>query len=174
MDSNYSFVQICGSSEWHVLSLRGGKQLSGVVRPSGNKNSALKLLPACLLTDEPVVLHNVPDIEDMHTMKAIMQSLGVELSEQGDNSLRVHAKDVNKYAIDRELAINIRASIVLAGPMLARLGRLELPPPGGDVIGRRRVDTHIMALQALGATIEIGDTFKMEAKQLRGGGYAAG
>jgi UDP-N-acetylglucosamine 1-carboxyvinyltransferase len=151
------------------LIVKGGTPLNGEIEASGNKNAALKLLPACLLTDEPITLHNVPNIADVRTTIAIMQQLGAEVEPIGSNSYRVHAKDITSHVIDRELGSKIRASIVFAGPLLARLGRLVLPPPGGDVIGRRRVDTHILALTALGAEFELdhqGFTFTRET--LRG------
>jgi UDP-N-acetylglucosamine 1-carboxyvinyltransferase len=148
--------------------IEGGHALKGSVIPGGNKNAALKLLPACLLTDQPVILHNVPSITDVLTMQQILQGLGVEVEDLGGGSLRVHAKNVDEHVVPRDLAVKIRASIVLAGPMLARVGRLELPPPGGDVIGRRRVDTHILSLQALGATVEANDAFHMQTGGLKG------
>jgi UDP-N-acetylglucosamine 1-carboxyvinyltransferase len=102
-------------------------------------------------------------------MRHILENLGVEIEDLGGGSLRVHAKDVKQHAVERDLAVQIRASIVLAGPMLARLGHLELPPPGGDVIGRRRVDTHILSLEALGADVEMdGGSFQFSTKGLRG------
>ncbi len=148
--------------------IEGGHPLRGVVAASGNKNAALKLLPACLLTDEPVILHNIPDIADVRTMRAILTDLGVEIEDLGEGSLRVHAREVVKTRADSELVNRIRASIVLAGPMLARMGFLEMAPPGGDVIGRRRVDTHVLALRALGAQVEINRGFRFRADRLRG------
>jgi UDP-N-acetylglucosamine 1-carboxyvinyltransferase len=132
----------------------GGHPLKGEVTPSGNKNAALPLLAACLLTDEPVILHNIPDILDIHAMRALIASLGVEINEITENSWRIHAKQILPGGLDPELCRRIRASILLAGPMMARACELHLPPPGGDIIGRRRVDTHILALQALGAQAE--------------------
>jgi UDP-N-acetylglucosamine 1-carboxyvinyltransferase len=148
--------------------IQGGAPLNGTITASGNKNAALKLLSACLLTEEPVVLHSVPDIADVHTMMAILRKLGVELEKLGGGSWRVHARDINTHVIDRRLASQIRASIVLTGPLLARLGQIEIAPPGGDVIGRRRVDTHMLALEALGAQYEINDSFTFTTKGLRG------
>jgi UDP-N-acetylglucosamine 1-carboxyvinyltransferase len=148
--------------------IQGGAPLNGTITASGNKNAALKLLSACLLTEEPVVLHSVPDIADVHTMMAILRKLGVDLEKLGGGSWRVHAKDITTHVIDRRLASQIRASIVLTGPLLARLGQIEIAPPGGDVIGRRRVDTHMLALEALGAQYEINDSFTFTTKGLRG------
>ncbi len=148
--------------------IQGSTPLNGTVTASGNKNAALKLLPACILTDEPVILHNVPDIADVRTMSEILRRLGVSVECEGQGSLRVHAREIATHVVDHRLASNIRASIVLAGPLLARLGRLELPPPGGDVIGRRRVDTHVLALKKLGAEFELDNRFVFTAKELKG------
>jgi len=134
--------------------IQGGTPLSGVVTPSGNKNAALPLLAACLLTDEPIVLHNVPVIRDVVDMRNLLSSLGVSIQPLDNHSLRIQASEVRGADLDPDLCRRIRASILLAGPMVARTGELELPPPGGDVIGRRRVDTHIKALRALGAQAE--------------------
>lgn len=153
------------------LIIQGGHPLSGEVTPSGNKNAALPLLAACLLTDEPVTLHNVPDIRDVEDMIALLQSLGV-LAEKADNhTWKVHAKDLCPADLSPDLCRRIRASILLAGPMVARTGDLRLPPPGGDVIGRRRVDTHILAIRSLGAQADYDRTnrvFVFSAKKLAG------
>ena len=148
--------------------IQGGVPLTGTITASGNKNAALKLLPACLLTEEPVILHNVPDIADVRTMIRLVSSMGVEVVNEGGGTLRVHAKDISSGVVPREMAAQIRASIVLAGPLLARLGTLELPPPGGDVIGRRRVDTHVLAMKALGAECEFDNRFVFTTDGLRG------
>ena len=132
--------------------IEGGIPLSGELVPAGNKNAALPLLAACLLTAEPVTLHNVPEIRDVQTMLQLIKSLGAEVDPLGPNSYRIQARDIASSRLDPELLKRIRASILLAGPMTARTGELDLSPPGGDVIGRRRVDTHILALQAMGAT----------------------
>jgi UDP-N-acetylglucosamine 1-carboxyvinyltransferase len=131
--------------------IQGGKALQGEVKPSGNKNAALPVLTACLLSDEPITLHNMPDIGDVSTMTCLLESLGAEIQRLGPDSLRVHVKQIREAELDPELCKRIRASILLAGPMLGRLGAVDLQPPGGDVIGRRRVDTHLLGLQALGA-----------------------
>ncbi len=148
--------------------IEGGYSLNGIVRPSGNKNAALPALAATLLTDEPVVLHNVPRIGDVLTMIQLLQAQGVEVEFIGPNSVRLWAKDVHSTVLDPHLCRSIRASILLAGPMLARVGAVELPPPGGDVIGRRRVDTHLLALSALGAEISYAHTFRFRARRLQG------
>ena len=131
--------------------IEGGHKLLGEVTPAGNKNAALPLLAACLLSNEPITLNNVPNIRDVLTMKTLLEDLGVEITVLGPNSWRIHAKEINPKRLDPENLKQIRASILLAGPMTARLGSLDLTPPGGDVIGRRRVDTHILALRAMGA-----------------------
>ena len=135
------------------FAIEGGHQLSGEVYPSGNKNAALPLLAACLLTDQPVVLHNVPKIRDVQTMVQLVADVGAEVQEAGEHTLVITARDVHKAELSPRLCRDIRASILLAGPMLARCGQVELPPPGGDIIGRRRLDTHFMALQAFGANL---------------------
>ncbi len=153
------------------LIIQGGVPLHGEVTPSGNKNAALPLLAACLLTDEPVILHNVPEIRDVQAMRLLIESLGVQIETVDNHTWRIHAKQVRPADLDPELCRRIRASILLAGPMVARSGELQLPPPGGDVIGRRRVDTHILALQALGATAaydRAGQVFHFRASHLRG------
>lgn len=134
--------------------IEGGHQLTGDVTPSGNKNAALPMLAACTLTEEPVLLHNVPEIRDVQTMGSLLQSLGVEVTKLENHKWRIQAKNVYPTDLDPDLCKRIRASILLAGPMLARAGELNLPPPGGDVIGRRRVDTHILALKSLGGQAE--------------------
>ncbi len=134
--------------------IEGRHPLKGELTPSGNKNAALPLLAACLLTDQPIILHNLPEIRDVQTMRYLLQTLGVEFTDLGSNSWKIHAKDITPSSLDPALMKQIRASILLAGPMTARIGELNLSPPGGDVIGRRRVDTHILALRAMGAEAE--------------------
>ncbi|MBI3914523.1 MAG: UDP-N-acetylglucosamine 1-carboxyvinyltransferase [Chloroflexi bacterium] len=148
--------------------IEGGVPLRGTVTPSGNKNAAVAILAATLLTDEPVTIRNLPRIRDVDDMLAILANIGAEISERPPNELRVHARNIRTTALDRELCANIRASILFAGPMLARAGEIILPPPGGDVIGRRRVDTHLHALRALGAEIRVNAEFEMQAEALRG------
>jgi len=134
--------------------IEGGYPLKGEILPSGNKNAALPLLAACLLTDEPVVLHNLPEIKDVETMRMLLESLGVSIKPMDNHTWQIQAAQVRPADLDPDLCRRIRASILLAGPMVARTGELQLPPPGGDVIGRRRVDSHILALSALGAKAE--------------------
>jgi UDP-N-acetylglucosamine 1-carboxyvinyltransferase len=148
--------------------IQGGRPLSGRIRAAGNKNAALPNLAACLLTTEPVVLHNVPRIRDVETMMALIAGLGAEVEWVGENEVRVHAADVSSHELDAELSSRIRASFLLAGPLLARLGRASVPPPGGDVIGRRRLDPHIHAFAELGAEIDIGERFELRTDGLRG------
>ena len=130
--------------------IHGGTPLKGEVTPSGNKNAALPLLAATILTAEPVILHNLPEINDVKTMRSLLESIGVEITHIKNHSWKLHAKDIQTSNLDPELCSEIRASVLLAGPVIARTGALILPPPGGDVIGRRRLDTHILALEALG------------------------
>jgi UDP-N-acetylglucosamine 1-carboxyvinyltransferase len=147
--------------------VEGGHSLRGHIRPAGNKNAALPMMAAALLTEEPVRLGNVPDIRDVHSMLELLGALGVRSEWGGEGQLTLAAHDVRSVALESALAARIRASILLAGPMLARNGQLRLPPPGGDVIGRRRLDTHFEALQKLGAEVELGDEFVLRGK-LRG------
>jgi len=133
------------------LYIQGGVKLKGEVIPSGNKNAALPILAATILSEEPIILKNVPEIQDVHAMKNLLRSLGVSVEDIGEHEVRINASNVRAAELDPDLCKNIRASILLAGPMTARCGGLNLSPPGGDVIGRRRVDTHILALKALGA-----------------------
>lgn len=148
--------------------IEGGHPLRGEITPGGNKNAALPLIAASLLTEEPVILHNVPEILDVKTMRDLLVSLGVNVTHLSGNSWKFEAKDVRPASLDPDLCKKIRASILLAGPMTARSGGLVLPPPGGDVIGRRRVDTHMLALRALGAEVNYGRTFSFSARGLTG------
>ncbi len=148
--------------------IEGGQPLNGRVKAAGNKNGALPILAACLLTEEPVVLTNVPKILDVETMIELIADIGVEVEWLGPNELRVHAAEILKFELDEELCNRIRASILLAGPLVARCGRAVVPPPGGDVIGRRRLDVHIDALLGLGAQIEIDRRYDMRADELCG------
>jgi UDP-N-acetylglucosamine 1-carboxyvinyltransferase len=148
--------------------IEGGHPLSGVVVPSGNKNGALALLATTLLTDQQVVLKNVPRIKDVEIMLAIMADIGADVEWSGNHEVTVQAKNLTATRLDPNLCREIRASILFAGPMLARCGHIDLPLPGGDVIGRRRVDTHLAALRALGAEIEVDSGYKMQVDKLRG------
>jgi UDP-N-acetylglucosamine 1-carboxyvinyltransferase len=149
--------------------INGGIPLKGEITPSGNKNAALPLLAACLLTDEPVVLHNVPDILDVRAMVRLLQSLNVNVKYLDKTTLRLDASDIHPADLDPELCKQIRASILLAGPLISRVGEFFLTPPGGDVIGRRRVDTHILAFSHLGVkTTYIDNQFHFQSKGLSG------
>lgn len=132
--------------------IQGRQPLHGEVTPSGNKNAALPLLAATLLTEDAVTLHNLPDIRDVQTMRMLLESLGASIEVLGKHSWKIQAKNIRPDKLDKALLKIIRASILLAGPITARVGDLRLTPPGGDVIGRRRIDTHILALRALGAS----------------------
>ena len=147
--------------------IEGGRPLRGTVRAAGNKNGALPILAACLLADEEVRLSNVPRIRDVEAMAEILADLGADVEWTGRNDLRVHAGSLRKTEVDAALATRIRASFLLAGPLLARHKRATLPPPGGDVIGRRRLDPHIHAFVELGAEVECADMYEMRADGLR-------
>ena len=151
--------------------IEGGTPLNGEVVPSGNKNAALPLVAACLLTDEPVVLRNVPRIKDVDVMRRLIESLGAQVEDLDATSWRITARELRPADLDPDLCRKIRASILVAGPMSARVGDFKLPPPGGDVIGRRRLDTHILALQALGSEVEYERGFSFKSKGLRGADF---
>ncbi len=144
------------------LIIRGGRQLKGEISPTGNKNEALAILAACLLTEETVRLKNVPDIGDVRTMIEIMKDIGVDVKKSGDHEYLIKALCVKKMELNPELCSRIRGSFLFAAPILVRCGKVKLPKPGGDRIGRRRIDTHLLALEALGARISVGDNYKLE------------
>ena len=148
--------------------VEGGHRLSGSIEPAGNKNAALPIIAAALLTDKPVTLTNVPRIRDVEALVELIQTVGAKASWTALNTLVIEAKKVKPAALDPDLCARIRASILLAGPLLARAGGVVLPPPGGDVIGRRRVDTHFLALEQLGAKISVGRDYTFKAKKLVG------
>ena len=148
--------------------VEGGHRLDGRIRPAGNKNAALPCLAATVLAREPVTLDNVPRIRDVETFLEIVSSMGASVEWNGPNEVTIDASGVETGAIDGELARVIRASVLLAGPMLARFGHVRLPPPGGDIIGRRRMDTHFLAFEALGAHVALDTGFTIEADRLRG------
>jgi UDP-N-acetylglucosamine 1-carboxyvinyltransferase len=151
-----------------IFAVEGGHPITGTVRPAGNKNAALPTLAAALLTDDEVTLDNVPDIGDVRTMVDLLGHLGAEAEWTGPNRVRIRAATLSGTTLDSNLASRIRASILLAGPLLARMGRLELAPPGGDVIGRRRLDTHLLVLTRLGARVDPGPPFAMSTDGLAG------
>ena len=148
--------------------IEGGRALGGTVRTSGNKNAALPILAACVLATEEVRLSNVPRIRDVETMVELLFDLGADVEWTGSNELRIDPGRVSKTDLDARLSREIRASFLLAGPLLARFGRVTVPPPGGDVIGRRRLDTHMHAFAALGAEVEADGVYEISANGLRG------
>jgi UDP-N-acetylglucosamine 1-carboxyvinyltransferase len=135
--------------------IEGGYPLSGTVVPAGNKNAALPALAACLLTEEDVVLRNIPRIKDVEAMVGLLEGIGVRAEWRDENVIALNAADARPTDVDTELSELIRASFLLAGPLLARFGAADMPPPGGDVIGRRRLDPHLDAFLSLGADIEL-------------------
>lgn len=151
--------------------IEGGAPLNGEVTPAGNKNAALPLVAACLLTKEPVILHNVPHIQDVVVMRKLIESLGAQVEDLGDASWRITAADLRPADLNPDLCRRIRASILVAGPMAARVGEFKLPPPGGDVIGRRRLDTHMLALRALGVDVQYDRGFTFKSNGLRGADF---
>src|SRR4029079_9735136 len=134
--------------------IQGGAPLSGELTVAGNKNAALPILAACLCTEEELVLDRVPKIRDTEAQIALLERLGVEVEWIADNSIRLCAAGVSEPSVDEELSNKIRASFLLAGPLLARFGEARMPPPGGDFIGRRRLDAHLDAFQDLGARVD--------------------
>jgi UDP-N-acetylglucosamine 1-carboxyvinyltransferase len=149
--------------------IEGGVPLSGTIVPAGNKNGALPILAACLLTEDEVILRNVPRIRDVEAMLLLLQELGARADWQGPGEVRVDASTVDRFRVSRDLAEKIRASFLLAGPLLARFGHVVMPPPGGDVIGRRRLDPHLHAFNELGAVMDLtGRLYELEAPNLRG------
>jgi UDP-N-acetylglucosamine 1-carboxyvinyltransferase len=151
-----------------AFAIEGSRPLSGTIRVAGNKNGALPILAATLLTDEPVTLTNVPRIRDVETMIELLGDLGADAGWTGPNDVHVHTAAVSKSSPDPQLCSRMRASFLLAGPLLARFGQATMPPPGGDVIGRRRLDPHIHAFAELGANVDIERTYEMRTDGLRG------
>ena len=133
--------------------IQGGVPLSGEIVPAGNKNAALPILAACLLTEDELVVRNVPRIRDVQSMLGLLERLGVKVAWMGENELRLQADQISGDEVDEELADRIRASFLIAGPLLARFGEARMPPPGGDTIGRRRLDAHLDAFRDLGAKV---------------------
>jgi UDP-N-acetylglucosamine 1-carboxyvinyltransferase len=148
--------------------IEGGRPLNGSVRVAGNKNAALPIVAACVLTDEPVMLSNVPAITDVETMLELVADLGVDVEHLGEGRIRIHAQRIAKHELDEELCSRIRASILLAGPLLAREREAIVPPPGGDVIGRRRIDTHVYAFERLGTTVTANRRLRLRTEGLVG------
>lgn len=148
--------------------IEGCHPLSGTVKPSGNKNAVFPVLAASLLTEEPVLVHNVPDIEDARVFQQILLGIGVDIEQVAPSSLRLQAKTISSTRPDPQLFGELRGSLVLTGALLGREGQATIPAPGGDVIGRRRVDTHIHAMQQLGATYITNQNMQLSATRLRG------
>lgn len=145
----------------------GGYPLKGKVKANGNKNAALPIIAASLLTDEEVIIRNIPNIEDIKIMLEILKQIGIKVKPEGKNSYRLNG-NISNTIISQELGKKIRTSILFAGPLLARCGEVHLPPPGGDVIGRRRLDTHFLALTELGSRVEIDTNFSLYTNKLVG------
>jgi UDP-N-acetylglucosamine 1-carboxyvinyltransferase len=159
-------AELPGEAPPHLMEkfvIEGGAPLSGTIVPAGNKNAALPILASCLLTEEEVVVHNVPRIRDVEAMLALLEALGASVAWRGENEVALCARPVAGTEVDRELAERIRASFLLAGPLLARFGHAFMPPPGGDVIGRRRLDPHLDAFAALGAIVHHGRNVELTA-----------
>jgi len=148
--------------------VEGGRPLRGTIRPSGNKNAALPIVAATLLTEHPVTLTNVPRIRDIEILLELIATTGAEARWTGSSELLVHARSVSARTLDLEMCKKIRGSILLAAPLLARCGEVTLSPPGGDVIGRRRLDTHFLALEQLGASHVLSDVITFRTSGLTG------
>ena len=146
--------------------VEGGFPIKGEIKASGNKNAALPCIAASLLTPEPIILRNIPEIEDVGVMLQILESFGVSVEKTNANTYKITAKQIESYEVPAELSNKIRASILFAGPLVARTGKAVLSPPGGDVIGRRRLDTHFLALQELGVRIAVNGKFRFSANKL--------
>ena len=152
----------------HEYVIEGGYPIQGTVTASGNKNAALPCLTATLLTEEPVILHNIPEIQDTNVMIEILKALGASVEKLSKNNWKIECKNIKTSELPRDMTKKVRGSIVFAGPLLARTGKCEMMPPGGDVIGRRRVDTHFLALEQLGANISVNGHFDFTANKLVG------
>ncbi|MCR5764667.1 MAG: UDP-N-acetylglucosamine 1-carboxyvinyltransferase [Treponema sp.] len=152
----------------HEYVIEGGYPISGTITASGNKNAALPCLAATLLTSEPVILKNIPEIQDTNVMIQILESLGAKVKKLSKNNWEITNAEIKSSELPKELTKKVRGSIVFAGPLLARTGKCEMMPPGGDVIGRRRVDTHFLALEQLGANIAVNGHFSFSANKLVG------
>jgi UDP-N-acetylglucosamine 1-carboxyvinyltransferase len=148
--------------------IEGGIPLNGTIVPSGNKNAALPILAATLLTDKPVTLHNLPNIGDVRTMLTLLEDLGAKVQWHDNHSVTIQASQICSTCPDPNMFSEIRGSLTLLGPMLARAGRITVTLPGGDRIGRRRIDTHLLALEALGAQVEQNDRLELKANTLQG------
>lgn len=148
--------------------IQGGLPIHGEITASGNKNAALPCIAACLLTSDEVILHNIPKIQDTSVMLQILQSLGVNVEQLGTNDWKIKSEKITQKSLPEELTKKVRGSIVFAGPLVARMGKCSMMPPGGDVIGRRRVDTHFLALEQLGVNVKANGQFIFQTKKLVG------
>ncbi|GHV84800.1 UDP-N-acetylglucosamine 1-carboxyvinyltransferase [Spirochaetia bacterium] len=148
--------------------ITGGAPINGKIKASGNKNAALPCIAAAILSDAPVILRNIPEIEDVQVMLDVYRSFGGSVEQLEPNAYRLCLGNIKEPRVPADAAKKIRASILFAGPLLARTGKAILPPPGGDVIGRRRLDTHFLALTDLGAAVSTKDAFVFSAKKLKG------
>jgi len=152
----------------HEYVIEGGYPIQGTITASGNKNAALPCLTATLLTSEPVILHNIPEIQDTNVMIEILKSLGAKVEKLSKNNWKIQCENIVTSELPKDMTKKVRGSIVFAGPLIARTGKCEMMPPGGDVIGRRRVDTHFLALEQLGANISVNGHFAFNANKLVG------
>ena len=168
---SYNRGEIFPEKNMDKFIIEGGVPLEGEVTPAGNKNAALPLVAACLLTDEPVILRNVPRIQDILAMRQVIEGLGAQVEDLDSRTWRVTARDLRPADLNPDLCRRIRASILVAGPLTARIRDFKLPPPGGDVIGRRRLDTHILALRALGVEVRYERGFYFRSDKLRGADF---
>jgi len=146
--------------------IHGRRPLKGEIKPVGNKNAVLPMLAASLLTEEPLTLRNVPHIEDVAVMLELLADLGVQVQRRG-RTVRLCAAGIRKRKLNAALCRRVRSSILLAGPLAARHGEAVLYPPGGDIIGKRRLDTHFEGLRALGISVTIGDAYRCRKRKLR-------
>jgi UDP-N-acetylglucosamine 1-carboxyvinyltransferase len=149
--------------------IKGGRPISGTFTPVGNKNAALPMLAACLLTEEPITLKNLPNIQDVRIMLELLADLGVDVS-HGKHSVTLCAKNIRSGKPDPGLCKRVRGSVLVIGPLLTRVTKVTLPPPGGDVIGQRRLDAHFHGFQELGVTLKSGIPYVLSCKQLSGAG----
>ncbi len=152
----------------HEYLIEGGYPINGTITASGNKNAALPCIAACLLTKEPVILHNIPQIQDTNVMFEILKSLGAKVENLSKNNWKIQCDEIKTHELPADLTKKVRGSIVFAGPLTARLGKCDMMPPGGDVIGRRRVDTHFLALKQLGVNVAVNGHFSFATNKLVG------
>jgi len=148
--------------------IEGGFPIKGKIRASGNKNAALPCIAACAMAGSPVTLRNIPEIEDVLVMFDVLRYLGATVERVGDHDWKIDPAGISRYDVPTDQARKVRASILFAGPLLGRFGKVVLPPPGGDTIGRRRIDTHVLALEELGARMSVDGAIRFSANKLAG------